>query len=200
MTHDFKPKKNQPQRKAPARGKAKSAPKQATVPGWLILLAILLLASFGYGLYYLNATRDIAEKEDTLQQVVKQATQQTADTSQPSKTEKGSTQFEFYSLLPKQEPVMSADPAQRSAPVTKARDYHYMLQAGAFKQREDAERRRAELILSGYEAQLEPTKYNNGKTWYRLLIGPFNSQSKLAKARSELLQNNIETLVIKRNN
>lgn len=200
MTHDFKPRKNQPKRRPPSRGSRHAAAPKAAVPGWLVLLAIILLASFGYALYYLNTTRDIVSEEDTLQQVVQQATQKNQQEPTASKSEKGSTQFEFYSLLPQQEPVLSTDPAQRPAVASAPSNYHYMLQAGAFKQKADAERRRAELILNGYEAQLEPTKYNNGQTWYRLLIGPFTSQSKLAKARSELLQSNIETLVIKRNN
>jgi cell division protein FtsN len=84
--------------------------------------------------------------------------------------------------------------------VEEAPNFHYMLQAGAFKQKSDAEKRRAELILNGYEATVEATEYKNGQTWYRLLIGPFTSQSKLSKARSTLLQSNIETMVIKRKN
>ncbi len=200
MTHDFKPKNNATKRGKPARSARKPAAKKAAVPGWLILLAILLLGSFGYGLYYLNSTRSQVVEEDTLREVVKQATQTSSASSADNTSEKGSTQFEFYSLLPKQEPVLANETRTRPAAKQEVKNYHYMLQAGAFKQKTDAERRRAELILNGYEASLEPTKYNNGQTWYRLLIGPFTSQSKLAKARSELLQSNIETLVIKRNN
>ncbi|HSG59840.1 MAG TPA: SPOR domain-containing protein [Pseudomonadales bacterium] len=200
MTYDFKPRANQTKNAKPVRGGRKPAPKKASLPGWLVLVAIILIGSFGYGLYYLNTTRSLVTDEETLQQVVKKATQASVPDSKPISSDKGTTQFEFYSLLPKQAPVLSTERETRPASNEPAKNYHFMLQAGAFKQQADAERRRAELILSGYEAQLEPTKYNNGQTWYRLLIGPFTSQSKLAKARSELLQNNIETLVIKRNN
>lgn len=200
MTYDFKPRSKPTKNVKPARGGRKSAPAKAALPGWLMLVALILIGSFGYGLYYLNSTRGIVTEEDSLQEVVKKATQTAPAETKPVSKDKGSTQFEFYSLLPKQAPVLSSEPQSRPASSEPAKNYHFMLQAGAFKQKADAERRRAELILSGYEAQLEPTKYNNGQTWYRLLIGPFTSQSKLAKARSELLQNNIETLVIKRNN
>jgi len=206
MTHDFKPKKNQPKASKSSRGQRKStaarrapAPQKAPFPKGLLVVALMLISSFAYGLYYLSTHSRSVDNEDSLQSVVKQATK-TAPDKTASIEEKNSTQFEFYSLLPKQAPVLSSDPAQRPHSNQPARNYHYMLQAGAFKKKDDAERRRAELILNGYEAQLEPTKYSNGKTWYRLLIGPFNSQSKLAKVRSDLLQSNIETLVIKRNN
>lgn len=205
MPHDFKPSNKKPQRGKPQGGNTRPAgrrapaPKKSGLPGGLLVLAIITVSSFAYGLYYLSQNRSPEDEQQSLQAVVKQATQ-TSTPSVAASDEEGSTQFEFYSLLPQQTPVLASDPKQRTAPSEPARNYHYMLQAGAFKKEADAERRRAELILNGYDAQLEPTKYNNGQTWYRLLIGPFNSQSKLAKARSELLQSNIETLVIKRNN
>lgn len=208
MTYDFKPKKpaNNARRKLAQQRSARKSPHKPTqhkkpLPGWLILLAIILVSSFGYGLYYIKNAPTPSSENTTLEQVVKQATKAAPTAVEKASNSDGNkeTRFEFYTLLPEQESVLPPV-SERPKIVEAAPNVHYMLQAGAFKQQADAERRRAELILNGYDASLEPTKYKNGQTWYRLLIGPFTSQSKLAKARSDLLQNNIETLVIKRKN
>ncbi len=206
MTYDFKPKKPAGNARKQAASKASTRKAQPVgraskpVPGWLIILAIILVGSFGYGLYYIKTAPTPSAENTTLEQVVKKATKTSSQQDTPTKsTDSKETRFEFYTLLPEQESVLPPV-SERQAIVEDAPNVHFMLQAGAFKQKTDAERRRAELILNGYEASLEPTQYKNGQTWYRLLIGPFTSQSKLAKARSDLLQNNIETLVIKRKN
>ncbi len=206
MTYDFKPKKPAGNARKQAASKASTKKAQPAaraskpLPGWLIILAIILVGSFGYGLYYIKTAPTPSAENTTLEQVVKKATKTSSQQDTPTKTtDSKETRFEFYTLLPEQESVLPPV-SERQAIVEDAPNVHFMLQAGAFKQKADAERRRAELILNGYEASLEPTQYKNGQTWYRLLIGPFTSQSKLAKARSDLLQNNIETLVIKRKN
>ena len=73
----------------------------------------------------------------------------------------------------------------------------YLLQAGAFKQREDAESRRAQLLLLNLDPKIEETTSANGR-WYRVYPGPFQSRSKLNKARSLTAAQNIDTLLLKR--
>ena len=76
--------------------------------------------------------------------------------------------------------------------------YHLTnLQAGSFRQREDADRRRAELLLLGLEPRVEESKGDNGR-WFRVYLGPFESRSKMSKARSLTAAQNIDTLVLKR--
>jgi len=108
--------------------------------------------------------------------------------------------FDFYTLLPEQtidldvapnEPVVAAD---NSPPPLSG---FYLLQAGSFKQREDADRRRAQLLLLGLEPKIEETNGNNGR-WYRVYLGPFASRAKLNKARSLTAAQNIDTLLLKR--
>ena len=71
------------------------------------------------------------------------------------------------------------------------------LQAGSFRQREDADRRRAELLLLGLEPKVEETNGDNGQ-WFRVYVGPFANRSAMAKARSLTAAQNIDTLVLKR--
>jgi cell division protein FtsN len=117
----------------------------------------------------------------------------------PTASEPPKPRFEFYTLLPEQTLDMDADeqPAQpASSPSTKPGEF-FLLQAGSFKQREDADRRRAELLLLGLEPKIEEAKGDNGR-WFRVYLGPFQSRSKLNKARSLTAAQNIDTLLLKR--
>lgn len=105
--------------------------------------------------------------------------------------------FSFYTRLKEQDVTVEVDPAD----VSKARQVEsmdqYLLQAGSFRQKEDAEQRRAELILMGLEPRVEKTEGKKG-SWFRVYMGPFKTRSKLQKARSLTAQQGIETLMLKR--
>ena len=105
--------------------------------------------------------------------------------------------FDFYTLLPERTIDVEVDPGEiakhRISPSTEL----YLLQAGSFRQREDADRRRAELILLGLEPEIEDSTGDNGR-WFRVYVGPFESRSRLAKARSLTAAQNIDTLLLKR--
>lgn len=105
-------------------------------------------------------------------------------------------EYEFYEVLPAQRITVEVDPAelpQRNASSAK----QYVLQAGSFRQAEDADRRRAELLLLGLEPSVEETTGDTGR-WYRVVIGPFSSRSAMAKARSLTAQQDIDTLLVQR--
>ena len=106
--------------------------------------------------------------------------------------------FDFYTLLPEQTIDVEVDPAEVTAPrATGTVTETYLLQAGSFRQREDADRRRAELILLGLEPTVEETTGDNGR-WFRVYLGPFDSRSRMSRARSLTAGQNIDTLVLKR--
>ena len=68
------------------------------------------------------------------------------------------------------------------------------MQAGAFSQHADADRRRGEILLLGYDARVEPVKGADGQTRYRVTVGPFADPAALANARRALRDVVIETL------
>ena len=107
--------------------------------------------------------------------------------------------FDFYTLLPEQTMDVEVEPAPEVASPTSnnASTDFYLLQAGSFRQQEDAERRRAELLLLGLEPKVEETSGDNGR-WFRVYVGPFDSHSKMARARSLTANQNIDTLLLKR--
>jgi len=105
--------------------------------------------------------------------------------------------FDFYTMLENQNIDIEVDPADiensRGSQVSEV----YLLQTGSFRQLADADRRRAELLLIGLEPTVEETNGDNGR-WYRVYVGPFNSRSKMAKARALAAEQDIDTLLLKR--
>jgi cell division protein FtsN len=112
--------------------------------------------------------------------------------------------FDFYTLLPEQtidveDVPATVDPAPdvSKPPTTPAAAESYVLQAGSFRQREDAERRRAELLLLGLEPTIEATDSDNGR-WFRVYLGPYASHDAMSRARGLMANQNIDTLLLKR--
>ena len=144
--------------------------------GWQLYIAGLFSGVFLSFLLYLG----------TLPPTIDPATQATAGDNVPAKNEPPKPRFDFYTLLPEQSVERPTAPIDKGVPQsvksTKNAEF-YLLQTGSFKQREDADRRRAELILLGLEPNIEETNGDNGR-WYRVYLGPFQSRAKLNKARS----------------
>jgi cell division protein FtsN len=129
--------------------------------------------------------------------------QESAGTEQP-KPEIPKPRFEFYTMLPEQtiEVEQPPEPVEPAADVPKppaatAAPQPYFLQAGSFRQQDDAERRRAELLLLGLEPRIEETNGDNGR-WFRVSLGPFESQDAITRARGLLANQNIETVLLRR--
>ena len=107
--------------------------------------------------------------------------------------------FDFYTLLPEQQVKFDPAPTQTAGtPVKQPQSaQQYLLQAGSFKALQDADRRRAQLILLGLDAKVEETESNNGR-WFRVYVGPYETRSKTDRARALTAQQGIDTLVMKR--
>jgi cell division protein FtsN len=94
------------------------------------------------------------------------------------------------------EPVEPAADVSKPPPPTAAPE-PYFLQAGSFRQKEDAERRRAELLLLGLEPNITENTVDNGR-WFRVSLGPFASHDAVSKARGLLASQNIDSVLLKR--
>ena len=69
----------------------------------------------------------------------------------------------------------------------------YLLQAGSFQDREDAENRRVKILLLNMDASVVPGVVS-GRTWYRVQVGPFNGRNLADAARDALSENNIDSI------
>ncbi|MBU2709584.1 SPOR domain-containing protein [Zooshikella harenae] len=119
--------------------------------------------------------------------------------------------FDFYTLLTESETVVqnveenevlpakltqSKKQTPAPSPPEKAAQTKYALQAGSFRSRLDADRRRAELILLGLTAQTQPVNIRNGETWYRVQVGPFANKQQMVSVKGNLAQHNIDSIAL----
>jgi cell division protein FtsN len=111
-----------------------------------------------------------------------------------SKDDDRQPSFTFFTTLVDESISVSA--AREPTP-SESKYTQYVLQAGSFRASTDADRRRGELALLGLEAAVEEISTDTG-SWHRVYIGPFDSRSAMAKARSLTAQSDIDTLLLKR--
>lgn len=74
----------------------------------------------------------------------------------------------------------------------------YLLQVGSFANPADADRLRAQLIMLNLDARIEKVTIRNGELWHRVMVGPFTDQARLNTARSTLVANQYNALMLKR--
>ena len=184
-------------RKSPARGASKPASNRQ-VPGWVWLFTGVVAGLFIAFLYHLaelrfNPDRPLAAKPE------KPATE-----SKP--TPDSSPRFDFYAVLPKMEVIVpKGDDVETSNGNTNTKPQEnrnhageqYLLQAGSFRAAADADRRRAELILQGYNVNVQAVELSSGDTWHRVMIGPFDNINALHRAQDKMAAVGVETLPIK---
>ena len=198
-------------RRGASRGGSKKQSRQ--VPGWVWLFTGVIGGLFVAFLFHLaqvqmeqgragGGDRTVAEKP----QPEEKDSDGTAKDDQPK--------FDFYAVLPKMEVIVpkgegdepetsrggnnNTAGGEKSAdkPVAGRHDKRFLLQAGSFRNEKDADRRRAELILKGYQARIQPVDMDNGDTWHRVMIGPYDNINTLHRAQDKLAANGVETLPI----
>jgi cell division protein FtsN len=94
-------------------------------------------------------------------------------------------------------PVTAAAGANTSGIVNPNDDgSRYLIQAGAYKQPEEAEAMRAKLAMLGFQAQLSQRETDAG-VLHRVRVGPIPDLERTNKIRQQLAQNGIESSIIK---
>ena len=105
--------------------------------------------------------------------------------------------FDFYTLLKDNEILIDQD-QEPDTSAAENKNTEYLLQVASFKNPEDAENLKVELLLMNLAANSETVTSKNGEIFHRVLVGPFPNTSKMASARARLAQNNMESLLLKR--
>ena len=72
----------------------------------------------------------------------------------------------------------------------------YLLQAGSFEERDRADAFRAALMLRGYQAKTTVSQIQNIGTRFRVVIGPYESQSEADAAISRLRDEQVNAIVV----
>ena len=112
---------------------------------------------------------------------------QTPEISQP--------RFDFYEILKEREVEVPDRSGEIEAAVKT--DVEMFLQVASFRNGDDADELRANLLLQNMNAFIERVD-SNGSLWHRVVVGPFESRSRMAKARSDLAAQEFNTLLIRR--
>ena len=191
MTRDYARKK----RPAPKR-----QPPRSQIPWWVWLFIGSMLGAFIMFLVYLwgispgrSAPQPTPNTQLTPEPQARPAPEPEAEAPLPK------PRFDFYKLLQEEEVIVPAtEPTRRSDDTPPAAPVEYLLQVGSFRSPDDADKLRAQLILLNLDARTESVTINNGERWHRVVVGPFDNQSLLAKARSTLVSNQYNALVLKR--
>ena len=74
--------------------------------------------------------------------------------------------------------------------------FNYFVQAGAFRTPEDAETQRAKLAMMGIDAQVSERE-QNGRTVYRVRVGPFTQKALADLTQEQLNVNGVESALVR---
>lgn len=113
------------------------------------------------------------------------------------------SRFSFYEMLPSYEVVIPSADAAAAAKSGKAvtpdiaAPGQYLIQVGAYRTREEADKGRASLALLGVESRIEQVTIDQTNTWYRVRIGPEASLQKAQSILERLDDNGIKGMLIK---
>ena len=185
-------------------------PKKPLIPTWLgTLVIILIVLSFLMALLLWKPWEPVKPKN-----------QINAEHYQEEDTNKD---YRFYDLLPQQQ--VTPIPEQ-AVPETKSQDaiviveapkaeiqpsnepglesaepaapvQSYILQVRSFDDPDQADARRAEIILNGLSADVVRS-VEGGKVWYRVISGPYDSADAAVIAQQTLQHSGIDSIVVKR--
>ena len=182
---------------APRRGASRARPKTSSGrPAWLFVVCGVVVGLFIAFLFTLEPGRESVKRDAPTTAQPAPQVQEQPQRQKPS--------YDFYTLLPESDvsaPRPAAPPTPPPAPATPPKTEaaspatQYFLQAGSFRQRADADRVRAQIILMGLEARLEDAKLASGEVWHRVQVGPFADQTTLAQAERTLSGNGFNNLL-----
>jgi cell division protein FtsN len=189
------------QRKQRSQANSKMGPLK-----WMLITALVI--SFAVFLVYLRSmgdkpdamplaktltTADLAKAE-----AAKKHTDEVKKKVEPEpKKEPLPPQFDFYTILPQKEVVVADHEIKtraREERVGKAKDSHYVIQAGSFKSNKEADHLRAKLALMGIESKINKAKVGD-VIWYRVKIGPYARSESVNTVMSRLQQNDMKPVV-----
>lgn len=167
---------------------------------------IWFLAGLGFGLFvallvYLDGQPEVRRNFGEAVQKELNKIKKKSDPKQPGTSSKQEPKFNFYTILPELEvliPDSETQPPKSSAtPVSNDLnpDKQYMLQAGSFQKKQDAEKLKASLALLGYEANIQHVTINHD-AWHRVRLGPYTNTKELYQTISLLHQHDISTMAM----
>lgn len=198
MARDYK---YRTERKSQRRRYGSDSDSSSGLWRWMLITALII--GFVVFLFYLGSSGKDASNlpagsgtkpasETPAQKAASQKTQAPAEPETP--------EFKFYSILADQEvavPEHEIDTRSREERLGQAKPAEYHLQAGSYRQLNDADQLRAKLALMGIESRIEKAKVNNVVV-YRIKMGPFTRMSSVSTIRSRIKDMGIDTMLVEK--
>lgn len=165
---------------------------------WMVLLGLALGAGITLGVQYFLSHAPSGSGLKSLFATRPEARETTAGKPvAPAPKPK----LDFYTVLPEVETVLpekSPKTAPRPArPEPAEGGAIYMLQAASFASFDEADRLKARLALSGFEAQIEKVSIQGKGDFFRVRLGPYKNTHELDAASQKLAQIGIKTIRLK---
>ncbi|MCG8313371.1 MAG: SPOR domain-containing protein [Pseudomonadales bacterium] len=165
----------------------------ASLPAWAWLLTGVVTGLFLAFLYYLAGVKVPSDGN-------------TAVTNDTINSDKGGSdkapKFDFYTVLKDVEAMSESKPPKPNSAENGASPsltevaVKQVIQTGSFQNIQDADRRRAQLLLLGLEVKTEKVEVRPGQIFHRVQVGPFSNSMALKKAKQTLDENDIEHIVL----
>ena len=200
MSRDYKPRNRD---KKNGLGRQKFGAQQPKIALWKWMLIVAIIITFAVFLFYLktSATRQLNLQQSPQTTEKKSGSENKVSVDQEKKLEvkvepKG-PQFDFYTILPDKEvvvPEYEIKTRAREERVGKAKEAHYIMQAGSFKTAKEADKLRDKLASMGIESKVQKGKVGS-VNWYRVKLGPFAQADSISAIRSRLRQNNVDVVI-----
>ncbi len=195
MSRDYKTRPNSP---------ASGIMGNPLLLGLFIGYALGLLSAIGMWMYINNAPSPFVSQNRLADSTAaKNAVSQTQKNAQASsiedKTAKavdGKPRFEFYKILPGAEEPVTEQQLKQAAQKPLSKD-KYFLQAGSFRNADDADNLKAKLAMLGVEASVQAADLSEKGIWHRVRVGPFTKIDDINQVRASLQQNGVQSSLIK---
>ena len=190
MSRDYKPR---PKGKYAGQRRQKVDRPGIGLWKWMLITAIII--SFVVFLVYLRST---GSKQPPMQPTPAENAAAVKEEQKPEvKPGPKIPQFDFYTILPEKEVVVPEHEIKtrtREERVGKAKETHYILQAGSFKSFKEADQLRTKLAAMGMESTVQKAKVGS-VNWYRVKMGPYTQMPSINTIRARLRQNGIDVII-----
>ncbi len=136
----------------------------------------------------------------------KDKTEKTIASKNTDITNKGTKDLHKAQLAKEADAKKAKEELEKDKAAAKAKDIakkpadanvHYTLQAGSFKSSAEADRRRANIVMSGLPVRVQKVTVKEGEVWYRVVVGPFAGKDKASQARQNLQSDGVDSMMVK---
>jgi cell division protein FtsN len=166
----------------------RQTPGASAFNGWMGLAAGLALGLTIALAVYLHYQNKAPAEPQPAADAPPASAQASEETTAPADT---GPDYDFYDLLPKQEVEVTDASVAANSPASKLAKGDVTLQAGSFKQVEEAERLQARLAQYGVDAKIQRFVLED-ETWFRVRIGPIATVEELDVMRAKLAEAEVE--------